>query len=182
MDREATAWLAELPGVSPELETIRMRLLRLGRQMDRMLEAIARRHRMTLGDWETLSVLRRSGRPYASSPGKLAKVLQVTSGTMSVRLDRLQRAGLIEQVVTVGDARSRPVRLTSAGQRRWRTATAERTALERRLLSRALAGRAGLFNSLLRRVMISFESEFGPAPRRGLTSGEPSPRRGRVFD
>ena len=166
VDGEAKAWLSELPGVDPEIETIRMRLLRLGRQMDRMLEAIARRHGMTLGDWETLSVLRRSGRPYTASPGRLAEMLQVTSGTMSVRLDRLQRFGLIEKAATTGDARSRPVRLTGAGQSRWRKATAERTALERRLLTRALGGRAALLNGLLRRLMVSFESEFGPAPRR----------------
>ena len=170
VDREAQAWLAELPGVDPQLETMRMRLLRLGRQMDRMLEAIARRHRMTLGDWETLSVLRRSGRPYTTSPGRLAEMLQVTSGTMSVRLERLQNAGLIERVAATGDARSRPVRLTVAGQRRWRKATAERTAIERRLLTRAVDGRAGVLNGLLRRLMISFESEFGAAPRRRSSS------------
>ena len=170
MDREAQAWLAELPGVDSELETIRMRLLRLGRQMDRMLEAIARRHGMTLGDWETLSVLRRSGRPYTASPRRLAEMLQVTSGTMSVRLERLQRAGLIEQAAATDDARTRPVRLTGAGQRRWSKATAERTALERRLLTRAVNGRAGLLNGLLRRLMVSFEAEFGPAPRRRSSS------------
>jgi DNA-binding MarR family transcriptional regulator len=170
VDQEATAWLAELRGVNRDLETARMRLLRIGRQMDRMLASIAQRHGMTLGDWETLSILRRSGRPYTLSPTALAQMLQVTSGTMSVRLERLQRAGLVEHAGDSGDGRGRPMRLTATGTRRWREATAERTTIEKRLLSSALGGGdVRLLNRLLRRLMVIFESELGPPPPRPET-------------
>src|SRR5438105_1269825 len=98
VDGELNAWMAELPGVDPEVEAARMRLLRLGRQLERVLSRIAEQFGMTLGDWETLSVLRRSSKPYQLSPTALAQALTVTSGTMSVRLDRLVRAGLVEPV------------------------------------------------------------------------------------
>jgi DNA-binding MarR family transcriptional regulator len=171
VDSEADAWVVELPGVDPEVETTRMRLLRIGRQMERMLAGIAERHGMSLGDWETLSVLRRSGRPYTMSPTNLARSLEVTSGTISVRLDRLVRAGLVRQVGGNSDARSRPVRLTNAGSRRWREATTERTALELRLLSNALSKEELQFlNRQLRRLMLSLESNLGPASRRLVTA------------
>jgi DNA-binding MarR family transcriptional regulator len=168
VDREAAVWLAELPGADRENETVRMRLLRVGRQLDRMLAAIATRHGMTLGDWETLSVLRRSGRPYSVSPSGLARALEVTVGTISVRIDRLQRAGLVEaEASNPTDARVKPVRLTEKGHTVWHSATQERLAIEQSLLSRALKPAAvNRLNGLLRRLMIAMESELGPPPRR----------------
>jgi DNA-binding MarR family transcriptional regulator len=167
VDRELGAWMAELPGVDPDIEAARMRLLRLGRQLERLLGRIAEQFGMTLGDWETLSVLRRSSKPYQLSPTALAQALSVTSGTMSVRLDRLVRAGLVEPVAGAADGRSRPVQLTAVGYERWEAATQVRTETERQLFGRALTGgRMAELNTLLRAIMSSFEEGLGPAPRR----------------
>jgi DNA-binding MarR family transcriptional regulator len=167
VDRELDAWLAELPGVDPLTEAARIRLLRLGRQLERALARTAEGHGMTLGDWEALSVLRRSGAPYQLSPTALARTLEITTGTMSVRLDRLLRAGLVEQVDDESDGRSRPVRLTPLGHDRWREATRARTNLERRLIGETLGERRlGQLNGLLRRLMLGLERGMGPPPRR----------------
>jgi DNA-binding MarR family transcriptional regulator len=165
VDRDAPAWLRELPGVDSEVETARMRLLRIGRQLDRMLTQIAGRHGMTLGDWETLSWLSRAGPPYQATPTALATALGVTAGTMTVRLDRLREAGLVATVAATGDRRQRSVRLTAAGRRRWRAATDERLEMEGRLL--ADIDLPGL-NLLLRQVMLRLEVAFGAAPPRQL--------------
>ena len=167
VDHELSAWLAELPGVDADIEAARMRLLRLGRHLERMPVRIAEDFGMTVGDWETLSVLRRSAPPYQLSPTALAHALSVTSGTMSVRLDRLFQAGPVEAVEGAADGRSRPVLLTRAGHERWKAATRRRTELERQLIGRALTGRRTAdLNSLLRSVMASFEEGLGPAPPR----------------
>lgn len=167
VDAELDAWMAELPGVDPQTEAARMRLLRLGRQLDRALARTAEGHGMTLGDWEALSVLRRSAPPYQLAPTALAQALAITSGTMSVRLDRLLKAGLIEQVDDESDGRSRPVRLTPLGHRRWQEATAARTELERQLIGEALGSRRlEQLNRLLRRLMLELERGLGPPPRR----------------
>ncbi|HYM68454.1 MAG TPA: MarR family transcriptional regulator [bacterium] len=157
-----------MPGVDAGVEAARMRLLRLGRQLERELAGTARRHDITLGDWETLSVLCRSGPPYQLSPGRLARALGVTAGTMSVRLERLVRAGLVKPAAIGDDARGRPVRLTAAGHRVWRKATDARTHLEAALVGETL-GRDALrtLNALLRRLMIRFESSLGAPPLRG---------------
>jgi len=166
VDRDLDAWMAELPGVDPAVEAVRMRLRRLGREMERLLAAIAVRHGLTLGDWETLSVLRRGGWPYVASPTDLARALGVTSGTMSVRLERLQRAGLVEPAATAADGRGRPVRLTAAGSARWRAATDERTELEARLLAEAFdPGEVAELGRLLRKLAARVEG--GPAAERG---------------
>jgi len=167
VDRELDGWLAELPRVDAGIEAARMRLLRIGRQTERMLGEIAARHGLTLGDWETLSMLRRSGAPYAMTPSELMTALGVTSGTVSVRIERLQRAGLIEPAGGSDDGRSRPVQLTEEGARRWRVATEARTSSEQQLFGRALTPAQILrLNNLLRALMVELEAELGPPPRR----------------
>jgi len=158
VDRDLDAWMAELPGVDPAVEAIRMRLRRLGQGMNRLLDEIAARHDLTLGDWETLSVLRRGGSPYVSTPTALAQALGVTSGTISVRLERLQRAGLIEPAGKPSDRRGRPVGLTALGAERWRAATADRTALEANLISGSLdPAEIAVLSDLLRKVAMHVE-------------------------
>ncbi|MCO5176691.1 MAG: MarR family transcriptional regulator [Thermomicrobiales bacterium] len=162
VDRVFDAWMAELPGVDPVIEAVRMRLRRLGQDMNRLLDGIAARHDLTLGDWETLSALRRGGAPYASTPTALARALGVTSGTISVRLERLQRAGLIEPTANPADGRGRPVQLTATGAERWHAATADRTALEARLINEALdPDEIGVLNDLLRRFALRVEGAAG---------------------
>ena len=185
VDRELAAWLAELPGVDGQIEAVRMRLLRLGRQLERSLAGTAGAHGITLGDWETLSALCRAGPPYALSPGRLARGLGVTSGTMSLRLGRLRHAGLIEPVSRGTDGREKPVRLTPAGYRTWRTATDARTRQEAAVFGGALSGAAlRALNDLLRHLMQGFESRFGVAPPRGelrrvtAERADDAPRRG----
>src|SRR5437763_2990232 len=140
-DRELEACLAELPGVDPLTEAARTRLLRLGRLLERVVAQTAESLGVTLGDLVALSVLRRAGRPYQLAPSVLAQALGITTGTMSVRLDRLLRAGLIEQVDDESDGRSRPVRLTPLGHRRWEEATTSRTDLERKAIGETLGDR-----------------------------------------
>ena len=166
VDQDAESWLAELPGVDAEIETARMRLRRIGLLSERMLSGIARRHGLTLGDWETLSVLCRSGSPYVMTPSELVQALNVTSGSISVRLERLQQAELIEAADPTSDGRSRPVRLTGKGHQLWRAATNDRVAFEEQLFRNALGPiEIEYLNELLRWLMIELESELGNSPR-----------------
>jgi DNA-binding MarR family transcriptional regulator len=160
VDRELADWLAVMgPGVDPDVEAARQRIGRLSRQFEQVLTEVAAAHDMTVGDWAALSVLRRSGP--VCTPKQLAETLNLTSGTVSVRLDRLVRAGLVEHVAAA-DGRSRPVRLTRKGRARWRTATAARTARERELF-----GDVDLtaLNPLLAALLGRFEDAFGAVSR-----------------
>ncbi|GHE99798.1 hypothetical protein GCM10017786_36280 [Amycolatopsis deserti] len=158
--RELAGWIEQMPaGVDPEVEAARQRIGRLSRQFRQVLDRAAAEHGMTVGDWEALSVLRRTSP--VCTPKQLAEALNLTSGTVSVRLDRLLRAGLVEQV-PAPDGRSRPVRLTRKGHARWRAATAARTAYERELFGGVdLAA----LNPLLATLLARFEDEFGPVSR-----------------
>lgn len=160
--------MAELPGVDARIEAARQRTVGLARLLERSLASIATEHELTLGDWEALSALQRSGPPYERSPKQLAKALGVTKGTMSVRLERLARAGFIQPGSSGTDGRSRPVRLTEHGHDRWRAATAQRTAIEQSLFEKTLSDRElDALNALLARLLSRYEQTYGPPPAHG---------------
>lgn len=96
--------------VRPDLDTTAMevfgRIYRLTRAVgDRVDKAYA-----TLGigrgEFDVLATLRRSGEPYTLSPRELSATLMLTTGGMTGRLDKLERAGLL---------RRSPTRTTAAG-------------------------------------------------------------------
>lgn len=173
MDQDSIAlsldvWMRELPGTDPAVESARQRISGLGRLLERGLERIAEGHGFTLGDWDALSALQRSGPPYERLPKELAGAMGITSGTVTVRIDRLAAAGLVERLGARADGRSRPVKLTAKGQERWRVATAERTAMEDSLTRAALdPGDLAALNTLLSKLLTSFEADLGAAPVRG---------------
>lgn len=169
LDGELDDWLARIPGpVDANVEAARQRIGRLARQFERVLAAAARQHDISIGDLETLSVLCRSSTP-ALTPGEIAETLRITSGTMSVRLRRLLDGGLVEHVAA-SDRRSRPIRATPAGTRRWADATLSRSAAEAALFTDVLTS-LGVeqLNALLRPLLARFEAEYGPAPRHDMT-------------
>jgi DNA-binding MarR family transcriptional regulator len=64
-----------------------------------------------------LNTLRRRGEAQGSKPSDLAASSLITTGAMTVRLDRLQRAGLIRRTPDPADGRGVRVRLTARGER-----------------------------------------------------------------
>ncbi|HEY4023429.1 MAG TPA: MarR family transcriptional regulator [Pseudonocardiaceae bacterium] len=162
VDADLETWLDVMPAdVDPEVEAARQRIARIGRQFEQVLRRAAAQHQLTVGDWQALSVLHRSGEPNVLTPKELTDLLGVTSGTISVRIDRLSKAGLVEPVAAA-DGRSRPIRLTDKGRERWAAATKMRTDYEREIFSEALReAELAELNPLLRLLLSRFESEFG---------------------
>ncbi|MFC6706949.1 MarR family winged helix-turn-helix transcriptional regulator [Flexivirga alba] len=130
---------------------------------------------MSAGDWEALSALARSSDDGGVTPGRMATLLGLTSGTVSVRIERLMSAGLVERAEGT-DKRQRPIRLTASGRDAWGAATLARTRTESWLLRDCLSEKeiddlGGLLGTLLARL----ETEYGLAPRHDMTRGR-SPR------
>ena len=69
-------------------------------------------HQLEGWEFDVLSALRRAGAPYQLSPGQLIRQTLVTSGTMTNRVDRLERRGLVGRSPDPPDRRGVIVRLT----------------------------------------------------------------------
>ncbi|MEU5532564.1 MarR family transcriptional regulator [Streptomyces sp. NPDC020362] len=113
------AIIGQWAAVRPDLDTKAMevfgRIYRLSRAMgDRMEKAYAP-HGISRGEFDVLSTLRRSGEPYTLSPRQLSATLMLTTGGMTGRLDKLERAGLLRRSPDPHDRRGLQVTLTEKG-------------------------------------------------------------------
>lgn len=115
VDAIVSQWATERPGLPTTAMEIFGRVYRIARHMGDTMEATYARHGIGRGEFDVLGTLRRSGAPYELSPSRLATTMMLTTGGMTGRLDRLERAGLVERVPDPDDRRGLRVRLTAKG-------------------------------------------------------------------
>lgn len=177
LERELGEWIDTIPGeVDIATEVVRQRIGRIARQFERVLADVADKHRMSTGDWEALSVLARNPNAGGLTPGGLGRVLGLTSGTVSVRIERLIASGSVERTEGA-DGRQRPVRLTERGRSAWGEATLARTRVESSLLRDCLDDKEiETLGQLLGTVLARLETTYGPAPRHDMTRGRSTRR------
>ncbi|MGZ8771026.1 MAG: MarR family winged helix-turn-helix transcriptional regulator [Aeromicrobium sp.] len=113
------------------------------------------------GEFDVLATLRRSGGDFELSPGDLGASMMVTSGAVSKRIDRLEKAGLVTRRVSTVDARARLIRLTDKGRRLVDEVLVEHVANEARLIAGLSADDREALAALLRKLGKSIE-EAGP--------------------
>ena len=93
------------------------RVIRVSHFLQARLDGIAEAYGLShTGDLDVLTDLDRAGPPHQRTPSELAETLLLTTGGMTVRLNRLQRAGLIERLPNPLDGRGVLVRLTPMGK------------------------------------------------------------------
>ncbi|WP_421724248.1 MarR family winged helix-turn-helix transcriptional regulator [Bauldia sp.] len=68
------------------------------------------------GEFDVLATLRRSGAPFALAPTALYAATMISSGGMTNRIDKLERAGLVERRANLADRRGTLVALTKKGR------------------------------------------------------------------
>ncbi len=103
--------------------------------LDAGVTAVFARNGLTAADFLVVVTLRRSGLPYRMPQARLMNALELTSGTVSVRLDRLVRLGFVVREQDPDNARSTLVRLTEAGAALFDVVAPDHLANEDRLLS-----------------------------------------------
>jgi DNA-binding MarR family transcriptional regulator len=158
------AFLEEIQGeLPPELdlsvEAAVDRIMGLSRRLKRMLEETLAERDLTWGEWKLLGVLLYRGKPYRASPGKLAEHLELSSGAMTNRIDRLEEAGLIRRLPDPSDRRGVQVELTEAGEKVYKQSTAAQARKEALIASALNERERDQLNALLRRVMLAFEAK-----------------------
>jgi DNA-binding MarR family transcriptional regulator len=115
LDKVAAAWLAERPDLDLRLAFTMLKLERVNQLHERRVTAVSKRIGLHTGELRVLLALRRSGRPYEQRPTDLFRALLVTSGAVTKRVARLQKAGMIIRIPASDDGRSEYVRLTPKG-------------------------------------------------------------------
>src|SRR5215469_11549899 len=108
---------------------------RLHAHLQAGLQPVFARFELTGADFQVIVHLRRAGAPYRMSQTRLMSQLALTSGTVSLRVDRLVRRGIVVREPDPDDHRSQLVQLTSEGLRLFDEVAPAHLANEDRLLS-----------------------------------------------
>lgn len=116
MDAIIGQWATERPDLQTEPMEIFGRIYRIAHLQSVRMERIYARFGINRGEFDVLATLRRSGEPYALSPSQLSATLMLTTGGMTGRLDKLERADLVQRIPDPADRRGLRVRLTDHGR------------------------------------------------------------------
>lgn len=159
VDTILAQWRRERPGLQVEPMGTLGRIKRLNQHLMRGMEETFAAHGLTCGGFDVLATLRRSGSPYALSPGDLMASTMVTSGTMTHRVDQLQKAGLIERVRNPDDGRSFLISLSPAGHPLIDQAVSAHVETQASLVSGLDEEQRAQLDSLLRQFLRGFEDD-----------------------
>lgn len=166
VDRQIAGWDAALPSLDVSPLHVIARLARVRGHIDVELAQLFARHGLSAADFAVLVTLMRLRRPGGVSQRSLMSELGLTSGTVSVRIDRLVAAGLVDRRPDPDLRRNVLVTLTAAGERAFAQAAPAHVANEARLLAALEPAERELLVDLLRKLLVEYEGSRPAAGRR----------------
>ncbi|MCW2541806.1 MAG: MarR family transcriptional regulator [Frankiales bacterium] len=152
VDEIVAGWLDARTSLTPQVLMplhILSRIHRIAQLAADRRAAIFAEYELGQHEFDVLAALRRSPGPHELTPGQLMEATHVTSGTMTNRLDRLERRQFVTRRSHPTDGRQSLIRLSPVGRRRLDAAMDSLLAWEHELVA-ALGQRehASLIRSL----------------------------------
>ena len=156
LDPHVRLALATWPQIDPAVEGIVTRIARASRQLDAEMRASLDEVGLTKEEFKVLLEL------YAGpqTHGALSRRLDVSTGAMTNRLDKLERAGLVSRSQDPNDRRGVMLTLTRAGAERLDAYIDQGAHRERRLLEGLSTGDKRQLNELLTKLVDSLDAEL----------------------
>ncbi len=133
IDAVIQQWLIQKPDLESQEMKLIAQLVNCTTLISQKLETLYESYGINRGEFDVLSALRRGGSPYQLSPTMIFSTLMITSGTMTNRLQQLQKKGLIQRSPNPEDARSLLVILSDEGLTLIDKLIYQRVALEKSL-------------------------------------------------
>ncbi len=159
IDKILAQWRRERPDLDTTAMGLFGRLRNLALHLSREMEKTFGRFGLNSANFDMLATLRRSGEPYTLSPSDLMETMMVSSGTMTNRIDQLERAGLVARSQNPDDGRSFLISLTPKGFELIDAAVTAHVETQKRLISTLSEGERTALDRLLRSYLADFESD-----------------------
>ncbi len=157
LDPHVRLALATWPQIDPAVEGIVTRIAKASRQLDAEMRTGLAHVGLTKEEFKVLMELHAGPQTH----GALCRQLEVSTGAMTNRLDKLERAGLVSRSQDPNDRRGVMLTLTRSGAERL-DAYIERGAHRERQLLDGLSGNdKRQLNELLTKLVDSLEAELG---------------------
>lgn len=147
-----------------EVEGIVDRVSSINKQVRAALKETLGEYGITPEDWGMLTSLSLRKEGKQSTPGALARDLELSSGAVTSRLDRLESHGFVRRVPDPSDRRGVLVELTPEGRRAWESAIEVQGRKEAFFASALSKEEQRLLNALLRKLVLAFEARREARP------------------
>jgi len=161
-------WASERPDLDASPIGIFGRISRIDRLFEQSMAEFLRPYGLTLGLFDVLAALRRSGKPFEAKPSDLAAMTMLTSGGMTGRLDQLEKLNLVLRVPDPDDRRVMLARLSEKGRKLIDKLMGEHLERERDRLEWLQDGESEEFAGYLRKLEASLRSLDGQVRGKGL--------------
>lgn len=159
VDDIVSAWHRERPDLEVDVMHVLSRVSRLAGRHNVTRDAAFAAHDLGAFEFDVLAALRRAGKPYQLTPGELARLTHVTSGTMTHRIARLVERELVTRDNHPSDGRAAIVTLTATGLEAVDAALSDLLVSEERLLAGLPATDRAELARLLRALLLAVADE-----------------------
>ena len=160
IDRIEAAWRRERPDVDVSSVGIVSRIWRIARHLEQARKERLAEHGTDRVTLDVLAMLRRSGPPSSGTAGELTHHSLISSGGVSQRLEKLERAGLVTRHIHSDDRRRIDVELTAAGVELIDSILADLMAHEATLLDGLDPCEQEDLRRILKRLLARFEAQM----------------------
>jgi DNA-binding MarR family transcriptional regulator len=167
VDWIAEKWLQERPDLDIAPLATHGRVRRVSALFERMLGEAVEPFGINMGEFEVLAAVRRLGEPFELNPTDLRHALIVSGGTITNRIARLTRKGLVARRRQPSDGRGLLVGLTPEGLRVF-DAAFEAYVATLDILVAPIVDKQDKLATLLRELLLPFGDWDGFAPRDSL--------------
>lgn len=161
VDRILTDWAGARPDLDLAPLAVFSRMTRITKHVDRARVSAFERSGLASWEFDVLAVLRRSGAPFRQSPKVLVQQTMVSSGTMTNRIDRMEKRGLVRRLTDPNDGRGVLVEMTEQGQTLVDAAMTRLSDAEEQLLGGVPKAERERLATLLRKLALSVD-RFNP--------------------
>jgi DNA-binding MarR family transcriptional regulator len=157
LDPHVRLALATWPQIDPAVEGIVTRIAKASRHLDAEMRASLAHVGLTKEEFKVLIELKAGPQTH----GALCRHLDVSTGAMTNRLDKLERAGLVSRSQDPNDRRGVLLTLTKAGAERLDAYIDRGAHRERQLLEGLSATDKRRLNEMLTKLVDSLDAELG---------------------
>ena len=152
-------WRKELPDLDTRGMAVLGRARRIPLTPRPRIESLFAEHGLDAGEFDVLATLLRGGAPYSQRPTELFRSLMISSGGLTDRLLRLEKAGWVQRIPCPDDARSKRVQLTEAGRNLTEELFRRDMALEAEMLAALSEAEVTALSDLLAKLAASLETD-----------------------
>jgi DNA-binding MarR family transcriptional regulator len=161
VERVVGQWAAERPDLDLDTMATVARILRAAELINGEIDGLAKRYGLTQAEGDILFSLRRAGQPYRLTPSQLSEALLVSSGTLTSRLDRLERKHLIRRHPHPSDRRSMEIELTEPARDSVDAAVTRHVENEQAMLAPLSPREREQLDRLLRKLLVHLTERAG---------------------